>query len=91
MGIKGKTMRIGFYLGELHKEQSGGGFSFQSNFIDGLLASENSSSHEFYFYYKIKKISNLKMVNMFITPNLETEWLFPLRMKLLLSLSKKAE
>lgn len=60
-------MRVGFYIGELQNETLGGGHTFQTSIVNGLL--NTKSNHEFYFYYKaetnlFKSNENVKFINM---------------------------
>lgn len=61
-------MRVGFYIGEIHKETIGGGHTFQMSVIEKLM--QMQSNHEFYFYYKspknlFKNNENATFINIF--------------------------
>lgn len=75
-------MRVGVYIGNQYPE-SGGGFTFQDNLIEGLLAA--SSGHEFFFFYLDERFFSEKngcFVNLkdFILPHVD---LSPLSLALL--------
>jgi len=66
-------MRVGFYAGELQSEKIGGGHTFQTTIIKGLMAA--SSEHEFYFYYKneqnlFENTKNIKFINIYFEKKL---------------------